>query len=65
MRDASQRRSIGDVLLDQSVVAGIGNLWRSELLYDAGIDPQRRLNELDDGELRSLLRDPARRMSSG
>ena len=31
LRAARQDRAIGEALLDQRVVAGIGNLWRSEL----------------------------------
>lgn len=36
-----QRRAtpIGQLLMDQSVVAGIGNIYRAEMLYRAGLDP--------------------------
>lgn len=36
---AEGARAIGDVLLDQRVVAGIGNVFRSELLFLAGVHP--------------------------
>jgi endonuclease VIII len=39
-------RPIGDLLLDQRVIAGIGNIWRSEALFDARVHPatpQRRV----------------------
>ncbi len=35
------RRTIGDLLLDQSLIAGIGNIYRSEALFLAGIRPER------------------------
>lgn len=37
----ASRRPIGSLLMDQKVVAGIGNVYRAEMLYRAGIDPQR------------------------
>lgn len=40
-RISRSRRSIGGLLMDQSVVAGIGNIYRSELLFRHGIDPLR------------------------
>ncbi len=33
-------------LLDQSAIAGVGNLLADETLWQAGIDPRRRVNEL-------------------
>jgi len=38
---------IGDVLLDQRVVAGIGNIWRNEALFVTGTHPRRALGESD------------------
>ncbi|MGH7961954.1 MAG: bifunctional DNA-formamidopyrimidine glycosylase/DNA-(apurinic or apyrimidinic site) lyase [Candidatus Binatia bacterium] len=35
------RRTIKDVLMDQRVVAGIGNIYASELLFRAGVRPSR------------------------
>jgi endonuclease VIII len=49
------RREIGDALLDQRLVAGIGNLWRAEALWEARVSPWRRLEEVDDAELRAVL----------
>lgn len=44
-------RAIGDVLLDQRVVAGIGNIWKCESLFAAGIDPRTRTGTLTDDKL--------------
>ncbi|MFZ2510890.1 MAG: Fpg/Nei family DNA glycosylase [Gordonia sp. (in: high G+C Gram-positive bacteria)] len=35
------RRAIGSLLMDQQVIAGIGNIYRAEVLFRAGIDPLR------------------------
>lgn len=35
------RRSIGSLLMDQSVTAGVGNIFRAEVLYRHGVDPHR------------------------
>ncbi|QUR68311.1 Fpg/Nei family DNA glycosylase [Mycobacterium spongiae] len=41
MRIAKSRRPIGALLMDQTVIAGVGNVYRSELLFRHGIDPYR------------------------
>ena len=48
-------RQIGDVLLDQRVVAGIGNLWKAEALWAARVSPWRPLADVTDDELRATL----------
>ncbi|WP_432562631.1 DNA-formamidopyrimidine glycosylase family protein [Kineococcus sp. SYSU DK003] len=53
-RLASARAAVGAALLDQSVWAGIGNAWRAELLFLAGIDPTRRVDEDEAGLLWDL-----------
>jgi endonuclease VIII len=40
-RIASSRRPIGALLMDQTVIAGVGNVYRSELLFRHRIDPYR------------------------
>ena len=44
------KRSIKDVLMDQRVVAGLGNIYVSEALYHAGVRPRRRLARLTRAE---------------
>jgi len=55
LRAGPQAREVGDALLDQRFVAGIGNLWKAEALWDARLSPWRRLDEVDDTELRAVL----------
>ncbi len=40
-RISKSRRPIGGLLLDQAVIAGVGNVYRAELLFRHGIDPRR------------------------
>ena len=52
---AEPQREVGDALLEQRLVAGIGNLWKAEALWEARVSPWRRLEEVDDSELRAVL----------
>ena len=49
-------RGIGDALLDQRNVAGIGNVWKSEGCFLAELDPWRPLGELSAAEALGVLR---------
>lgn len=53
-RLGAARAAVGAALLDQSVWAGIGNAWRAELLFLAGIDPTRRVTQDEAGVLWDL-----------
>jgi endonuclease-8 len=65
LRAVEPSREVGDALLDQRLVAGIGNVWRAEALYLAGVSPWRRLAELTDDELEHVLRQAAGAMRGG
>lgn len=53
---AFARRGLSMVYLDQGFVAGIGNYLRSEMLFDAGIHPDRKAAQLNDSECEQLAR---------
>jgi endonuclease-8 len=57
IRRIRERRaeSIADVLLNQRVVAGIGNIYKSEVLFIRGIDPFAPVHPLSNDELRLIL----------
>ena len=57
-RAADQGRALGDALLDQTLVAGIGNMWKAESLFAAALSPWTQLRELSDEE-------PAERLAGG
>jgi endonuclease VIII len=48
-------RSVGEVLLDQCVVSGIGNIWKNESCFACGIDPSMPIGVLDREAQRRLL----------
>jgi endonuclease-8 len=52
-------RAIGDALLDQRVVAGIGNVWRAEALWAVRVSPWVPLGRLSDEDLRAVLTETA------
>jgi endonuclease-8 len=47
---------IADVLLNQRVLAGIGNVYKSEVLFTCRIYPFARVTDLDDEAMRCLIR---------
>jgi endonuclease-8 len=55
-------RALGEALLDQRLVAGIGNVWRAEALWRRRVSPWRRLSEVSDDELEGVLAEAARLM---
>lgn len=48
-------RPLGEALLDQRIVAGLGNVYKSELLFRERLDPFKPVAEVDDATLRRLL----------
>lgn len=54
-------RELGDALLDQHLVAGIGNIFKSEACFAARVDPWSRVADLTDDDLRVTL-EAARRL---
>jgi endonuclease-8 len=62
LRDDDPTRPIGDALLDQRTVAGIGNLWKVEGCWLAGVDPWRPVGEVSDDEALAIVRECRPRM---
>ena len=56
LREDDPTRGIGDALLDQRNIAGIGNVWKSEGCFDAGVDPWRRVADVTDDEALQIVR---------
>ena len=55
LRSDDQTRPLGDALLDQRNVAGIGNIWKAEGCWEAGIDPWRAVADVSDDELIAVI----------
>jgi endonuclease VIII len=62
LRGADQSRALGDALLDQRLVAGIGNMWKAECLFAAALSPWTPLARVSDDELRSVVGEAHRLM---
>jgi endonuclease-8 len=62
LRGEHQARELGDALLDQRLVAGIGNLWKAESLWRARVSPWLPLGDATDDELERVLHEAARLM---
>jgi endonuclease VIII len=63
IRADDQTRRLGDALLDQHNIAGIGNMWKAEGCWEASVDPWRRLAAVADIELMAIIEALAPRMS--
>ncbi len=55
LRSDDPTRPLGDALLDQRNVAGIGNMWKAEGCWEAGVDPWRALGAVADDEVVAII----------
>ncbi len=61
----SSQRAIGDLLMDQQVVAGIGNIYRAELLFRHRLHPSTPGSRVSSAKLQRLWSDAVRLMVEG
>lgn len=47
---------IKTVLMDQTIIAGIGNIYSDEILWRAGIHPERKISEIKNIEFKKIFR---------
>lgn len=52
---AGSARPVGEALLDQRLLAGVGNIFKSEACFAARVDPWRAVGDLSYEELRAVL----------
>ncbi len=62
LREDDPTRSIGDALLDQRTIAGLGTVWRTEACWAARIDPHRPTGKVGDHEVLEAVRNVRPRM---
>ena len=55
LRSDDQTRPLGDALLDQRNVAGIGNIWKAEGCWEAAVDPWRPVSAVRDDEAVAVI----------
>ncbi|MFA5932081.1 MAG: bifunctional DNA-formamidopyrimidine glycosylase/DNA-(apurinic or apyrimidinic site) lyase [Candidatus Paceibacterota bacterium] len=53
---ASWRRKIKTILIDQSIIAGIGNIYSDEILWRAGVHPERKVQKIKEKELKLIFK---------
>jgi formamidopyrimidine-DNA glycosylase len=61
----SRRAQIKPLILDQKVVAGIGNIYADEILFDARLHPRRKANTLSDEEWAALHQAIRKNLAAG
>jgi formamidopyrimidine-DNA glycosylase len=61
----SRRAQIKPLILDQKVVAGVGNIYADEILFDARLHPRRKANTLSEGEWRALYEAIRKNLAAG
>jgi formamidopyrimidine-DNA glycosylase len=47
---------VKQVLMDQTVIAGVGNIYSDEALWESGVHPSRRIPDISDKELEKLYK---------
>jgi endonuclease-8 len=60
--DAHKDREVAEVLLDQRVGSGIGNVYKSEILFARRVHPRTKMNALDRAALHAMFTEAARLM---
>ncbi|UNX55850.1 Fpg/Nei family DNA glycosylase [Georgenia sp. TF02-10] len=61
----ARRRPVGELLMDQAVIAGVGNIYRAESLYRARVHPRRLGKDVPAARLRQVWADLAELMADG
>jgi DNA-formamidopyrimidine glycosylase len=64
-RIGRSHRPVGDLLMDQAVLAGVGNVYRAEVLFRHRINPLRPGNTLRVGQFRAMWSDLVELMHEG
>jgi endonuclease-8 len=62
LRAMGAGREVGDAILDQTIIAGVGNAIRIEALFAASISPWRQIDDLDAESVERVLRETHRVM---
>jgi endonuclease-8 len=62
LREDDPSRPLGDALIDQRIVAGLGNVWKAEGCWRAGLDPWRPLRAVADEQALAVIDEVRPRM---
>ncbi len=64
-RVRKSKKAIGALLMEQDVAAGVGNIYRAELLFRARLNPFTPGNEVEESTLRSIWKEAGVLMKAG
>ena len=65
VRITKSKKAIGALLMDQSVIAGLGNIYRAELLYRARVSPYVPGKDVPEAKLRMIWKEALPLMKAG
>jgi formamidopyrimidine-DNA glycosylase len=51
----AKRSTVKAALMDQSLIAGIGNVYSDEIMYQSNIHPSRKMSQLDEAMMKRLF----------
>ncbi|MDZ4183070.1 MAG: bifunctional DNA-formamidopyrimidine glycosylase/DNA-(apurinic or apyrimidinic site) lyase [Candidatus Cloacimonadaceae bacterium] len=54
---SGRKAPIKNIMLDQRIIAGLGNIYVSEILYRSGVRPDRPAGKITDKELKAIVKD--------
>ena len=54
-QNKKRKKTIKEILMDQRVIAGIGNIYANEILWEAKINPFKSVGELTEEEIKKLF----------
>ena len=55
-RFSGKKGKIKQVLMNQEIIAGIGNIYSDEILWQAGVHPLKEVQKLKENELKAIYR---------
>lgn len=55
--EAHEKRNIKSFLMDQEIIAGVGNVYADEILFQAAIRPDRKINTLSSRERKTIFKE--------
>ena len=64
-RIGARATAIGVLLMDQSILSGVGNIYRAELLFRAGVSPFRSGKDVPAAKLEAIWKDARKLMPQG
>jgi endonuclease-8 len=62
MQAGNAGREIGDLIMDQRIASGVGNVYKSEVLFECRVHPRTRMHELSTDQVRAIFETAAKLM---